>query len=126
MTTHKRFQDPVLERLAAARWALSATWRSEQKTAPAEVKARRMRATDENLLPGIAHHPSLGLSHAGNSFGGLTRRARDSVPPREIVTEQVFPNPQPDRPGQNASSAQIRTWNLRMLALEPKDRPYPR
>lgn len=67
--------------------------------------------------------PTLGVAHAGQTVGELRRRARDSIPAREVVTSRFIPNPWPGRPPIGASSEDIKAYNAHVEALDPKDRP---
>lgn len=108
--------DAIKER---ERRALSATWASRQLS-PSAIRDRRVAASDEQLVPWVRKIlPQLGVSHASRSFGGFRRNDADRRPPKSIVTNLIYPLPEPGRPFPGADTDTILVWNLHVIESNP-------
>lgn len=90
---------------------------------PASLKERRLRASDEQARNAEPRAGSAwGFSSPYGRSSPLRRTARDSVPPREVVTDKIMRPPHPRRPMPGAGVEEITAWNLWALALSDEDR----
>jgi len=115
-------REAVMER---ARREIEAMGRGGPGQGPdtANLKERRLRASDEqarNAEPRTGSFWGFGSPYGRSS--PLRRTARDSVPPRSVVTDAVYRPPHPRRPMPGSSAAEIMAWNVWALALSDEER----